>query len=406
MEHTQYYQALGAKRIINCFDTYTLLGGSILPKEVREAMLEANRSHAWLWDLAEKAGKKVAELTGAESALVTPGAFAAMAMSAAACMAGRDPARMRQLPNTSGMKNEFIIQRGLRDFQYDRSLTVAGGRLIEVGDERSGCTPEQIIAAINDKTAAIHCFAHGTTGTFASKECRFVPVEEVMKIGRQHDLPVLVDAAFQCYPLEGFTKYAAMGADAVAYSCKYFGGPNTAGLLLGSKTLIESVSFHSFMGQEGGPRGRELLSEAERGFYSSVFRGYKQDRSSVVGAVVALERYMNLMKDPEKALQPARKKLNYLFEALSPVPGVELIVIDSRSRVDPLQIGLQIRLLKKTAEQTAEIVDDLMNGDPEIWPGRDGNRLLINATSFRGLELFCDGDEKIIAERLVDILAG
>ncbi len=292
MNYMRKYEDIGVKRIINCFDTYTLLGGSILPKEVRDAMVEANRSHAWLWELAEKAGKRVAELTGAEAASVTPGAFAAMAMSAAACMVGRDPEKMRQLPDTTGMKNEFIIQRCLRDFQYDRSMTIAGGKLVEVGDEFSGCTAEQIEAAVNEKTAALHCFAHGTTGSFASKNCSIVPIEEMIRIGHSRGVPVLVDAAFQCYPLDRFSKFAAMGADAVAYSCKYFGGPNTAGLLLGGKGLIENVAFHSFIGQEGGPRGREFLSEAERGFYSSVFRGYKQDRSSIVGAVVALERYM------------------------------------------------------------------------------------------------------------------
>ena len=36
------YAELGVKRIINCFDTYTLLGGSILPEEVRAAMTEAD----------------------------------------------------------------------------------------------------------------------------------------------------------------------------------------------------------------------------------------------------------------------------------------------------------------------------------------------------------------------------
>jgi L-seryl-tRNA(Ser) seleniumtransferase len=367
-------------------------------------MVEANKSCAMLWELDEKAGKHIAELTGAEAAFVTPGAFAAMAMSAAVCMAGRDPERMRQLPNTAGMKDEFIIQRCLRDFQYDRSMTVAGGKLIEVGDEYSGCTPEQIETAINEKTAALHYFAHGTTGTFASEDCSIVPVEEVIRIGHEHGLPVLVDAAFQCYPLEGFSKFAAMGADAVAYSCKYFGGPNTAGLLLGDKKLIEDVAFHSFIGQEGGPRGREFLSEAERGFYSSVFRGYKQDRSSIIGAVVALERYMNLMKDPEKALQPARNRLDSLCRALGDVPDVKLTLIDSRSIVDPLQISLQITLVTKTAAETSQIVTELMNGNPEIWTASSGNSLLINATSFRGLELFWDEDGKIVADRLKDVL--
>jgi hypothetical protein len=120
--------------------------------------------------------------------------------------------------------------------------------------------------------------------------------------------------------------------------------------------------------------------------------------------VVALERYVNLMTDPDKALQPARKRLDRLHRALHDVPDVNLTIIDSRSRVDPLQISLQITLIKKTPAETSEIVAELMNGDPEIWPGSSGNNLLIHATSFRGLDLFYDEDEKIIADRLKDIL--
>ena len=404
MTHTSKYKALGVRRIINCFDTYTLLGGAILPEEVRAAMAEADKSYAWMWELNERAGKRVAELTGAEAALVTPGAFAALAMSAAVCMAGKDPEKMRQLPDSSEMKNEFIIQRCLRDFQYDRSMTVAGGRLVEVGDEHSGCTSEQIESAIGEKTAAIHYFAHGTTGSFASENCNIVPVEEVFSIARRHNVPFLVDAAFQCYPLDGLSKYAAMGADAVAYSCKYFGGPNTAGLLLGKKELVESVALHSFIGQEGGPKGKEIIRGADLRFYSSVFRGYKQDRSLIAGAVAALERHMDLMKDPEKALQPARKRLDFLVRELEGIPDVKIEAFDSRDRVDPLQIGLQITLLNKTTEDTSKIVTELVNGDPEIWLGSSGNSLILNVTSFRGLDLFCDGDEKIIADSLKGIL--
>jgi D-glucosaminate-6-phosphate ammonia-lyase len=399
------YEKLGISRIINCFDTYTLLGGSILSEEVRYSMVEADKSHVWLWELYEKSGKKIAELTGAEAAVITPGAFAALSMSAAVCMAGSDPEKMKQLPNSVGMKNEFIIQRCLRDFQYDRSMTVAGGKLIEVGNEYSGCTPEQIEAAIGDNTAAIHYFAHGTTGSFASKDCHIVPLENILGIARQHNIPVLVDAAFQCYPLDCLSKFADMGADAIAYSCKYFGGPNTAGLLLGKKKLVDSVKLHSFIGQEGGPRGNEFLSEAERAFYSSVFRGYKQDRSSIIGSVVALERYMRLMKDPDKALQPAREKVDFLVRALQNISDVKITIMDSPDRVDPLQIGLQLTLMKKTAKDAFKITKELMNENPAIWLKSSKNNLIINVTSFRGLELLCDGDEKIIANRLRKILS-
>mgnify|MGYP000412653420 CR=1 FL=1 len=400
------YKKLGVKRIINCFDTYTLLGGATLSEEVRAAMEEADKNFAWMWDLEEKAGRRIAELVGAEAAFVTPGAFAGLAMGAAACMTGKDPEKMRRLPDTTGMKNEIIIQRCLRDFKYDRSMIIAGGKLVEVGDEHQGCSPEQIEAAISERTAAIHYMAHGVTAGFASENCNVVPLEEVVEIGHRHDVPIIVDAAYQCYPLEGLRKYVTMGVDLAAYSCKYFGGPNTAGLLLGRKDLIEAVALHSFLGQEGGPEGKDFLIKGERGPYASVFRGYKLDRSSIVGAVVALERYMNIMRNPEKVLRPAREKLDYLMKALGGIPDIRMTVLDARTPgVDPLKIALQITLDKETPEGTHRIARELMSGDPEIWPELRGNSLIINITSFRGLMLLAEGDAEILAERLKSVLS-
>jgi len=159
-----FYDHLGVKRVINCYGTYTLIGGHTFSDHVRAAMAEADRNFAWLWELEEKAGARICELTGAEAGFVTPGVFAALSMGAAACMAGTDRDKMSRLPDTSGMRNEFIVQRALRDFKYDRSMTVAGGRLAEVGDEKRGCAAEELEAAITDKTAGFHYMAHGTTG--------------------------------------------------------------------------------------------------------------------------------------------------------------------------------------------------------------------------------------------------
>jgi len=177
-----FYDHLGVKRVINCFGTYTLIGGHTFSDHVRAAMDEADRNFAWLWELEEKAGARICEVTGAEAAFVTPGVFAALSMGAAACMAGTDRDKMSRLPDTSGMRNEFIVQRALRDFKYDRSMTVAGGRLVEVGDEKRGCTAEELEAAITDKTAGFHYMAHGTTGDWASKDCSIVPIEEVIDL--------------------------------------------------------------------------------------------------------------------------------------------------------------------------------------------------------------------------------
>jgi hypothetical protein len=60
--------------------------------------------------------------------------------------------------------------------------------------------------------------------------------------------------------------------------------------------------------------------------------------------------------------------------------------------------------MNRTAKDASDVVTELLNGDPEIWLGSSENTLIINATSFRGLDLFRDGDEEIIADRLKCIL--
>lgn len=400
------YKELGIKRIINAFDTYTLLGGHTLAEEVIQARDEADREFAWIWDIQMKAGKRVAELTGAEAAFIPVGVYAGLGQIFAALMAGTDPKKMRKLPDTSWTKNEVIIQKCLRDFQYDHSIEVVGAKIKEVGDEKVGCTAKQIEDAINEKTLAIHYMSHGFTGSFASRSAHVVPIEEVIKIGKKHKVPVIVDAAFQCYPLDGFKKFVELGADAALYSCKYFGGPNTAGLMLGKKKLIEVAAMHSFIGQEGGPDGNKFLSEADRGSYGSLFRGCKQDRASIVGAVVALEKFMKTMRDPERnVLKPARARAEYFKEQFKDIPNVEMKVIDANTpNTDLLKIALQLKLNNKTPREVLAIRQNLQSGDPSIWVEAMENSLVINITSFRGLMMFNEEDTKIVAKEIKKVL--
>jgi seryl-tRNA(Sec) selenium transferase len=57
-----FYKKLGVNRVINCYGTYTLIGGHTFSDYVRAAMDEADRNFAWLWELEEKAGKRICEL--------------------------------------------------------------------------------------------------------------------------------------------------------------------------------------------------------------------------------------------------------------------------------------------------------------------------------------------------------
>ena len=78
------YTRLGVKTIINCRGTWTYLSGSLEFPEVREAQLEAAGHFVNVLDLQRAVGRRLAELTGAESGIVTSGAAGALAASAAA----------------------------------------------------------------------------------------------------------------------------------------------------------------------------------------------------------------------------------------------------------------------------------------------------------------------------------
>ena len=127
------YSRYGAKRVVNAAFHLTRLGGSTLTPKVLKAMEEANESYVYMWDLIEKGSKHIADRINAPAAWITSGAFNALVLAAAACMAGDDPEKMRRLPQTDGMKNEFIIQRSARLFVYDRSIEVSGGKFVFVG---------------------------------------------------------------------------------------------------------------------------------------------------------------------------------------------------------------------------------------------------------------------------------
>src|SRR5512140_3025002 len=106
------YTRLGVKTVINCRGTWTYLSGSLEFPEVRQAQLEAAEHFVNMLDLQRAVGRRLAELTGAESGIVTSGSAGAMAAATAACMAGADDRRIWQLPDTAGMKNEVVMAGG------------------------------------------------------------------------------------------------------------------------------------------------------------------------------------------------------------------------------------------------------------------------------------------------------
>ncbi|HZA22334.1 MAG TPA: L-seryl-tRNA selenium transferase, partial [Dehalococcoidia bacterium] len=107
------YRSIGVTPIINAAGS-TAYGGSKLRPEVQGAMNQASGIMVNMGELNRAAGRVIAQVTGAEAGLVSSGAAGGLVLQAAAVIAGSDPKKMDQLPNTEGLKNEIIIHRSHR----------------------------------------------------------------------------------------------------------------------------------------------------------------------------------------------------------------------------------------------------------------------------------------------------
>lgn len=370
------YDELGATPILNAHGNRTLLGGSTPSATVRALMDEAEEYYVDMGELIDKIGISISNMLGVEAALVTPGAAAALAFGAAACITGDDIEKIERVPDVTGMPYEIIIQRQLR-VPYDRSMTITGGKLIEIGDIEE-TTPEQLEEAIGPNTAAIHYLAPGDTTPGA------LPLEDVIRIGHAHDIPIIVDAAGQVYPTDLLSKYVKMGADLVAYGAKYFGAVNSSGMLTGRKDLVEIARKHSSIGFE---------SDGIRSFG----RPMKIDRQEVVAVYAALREWLTMNHEDRFAAYEAR--ISTLRSDLSAIPNIKLSGYPDNGPFEGLRITIDAEKLGKSA---VEIVAELDSGNPAIWvrfrPEDDANSFIVRMPTLK------EGGEKVIAERLREIL--
>ncbi len=385
------YKELGVKRVVNASFALTRLGGSSLSNEILKAMEEANKSYVYLWDLIKRGGEIIAEGCEAEAGWITSGAFNGLVLSAAACIAGNDPEKIRRLPDTTGMKNEIIIQRANRILIYDRAMQVAGGKFVFVGDERWGCTPDLMEVAINEKTAAI------THVIIDTDKPRIVTIEQTVEVAKKYDIPVILDCSGMTYPLDGLTKFAKMGVDLACYGGKYVGGPNSTGFIVGRKDLIDTIALHSFIGHEAGPK-------EQGGFYRGIGRGYKLDRQEIVALLVAFKRWLDMDHEKER-IEPAWKRTKYIEKRIKRLPGlkgVEITYIPKNGKgVDYHKIGLNLNFKEHTEKEVQGIVKRLRIEDPEIWVryGGSGESFGLNCL------MLLPGEEKIVVERFIKIFS-
>lgn len=362
------YQKLGVRPMINATGNLTARGGSTPSSAVRKAMQEADSSYVEMSELLEKAGQYVATQLGVEAAYPTAGCYAALVLCSATVMTGNDPDKRSQLPDTTGLKHEIILQK-IQRYGYDRAYTIPGSKLTIVGND-DGCTEEQLERAIGPDTAAIAYLIQPNQGNA-------IPLEIVVEMAHAHDIPVIADAAAQIHPLDYFRRNA-QSADLVCFGGKYFNAPHSTGLACGRKDLIQAVIAHGFI----GPR--------------PIGRGMKVDRQEIIGLVTAIDIWMNT--DHQERLRNQNKRYAVISEHLKSLDQVSTeIVCHKRHTLSDLHVTFDPETLGKNARQITNALDA---GSPRVCVEVDSdNTITINAYTLN------QGEELLIAQALREQLS-
>ena len=333
------YKALGVNTVINCRGTWTYLSGSLEFPEVRQAQIDASHYFVNVIELQRAVGRRLSELTGAESGMVTSGAAGAMAAASAACMAGADDKKIWQLPDTTGLKHEVVMVGGRSAF--DSAIRLTGAKLVLV------YSPDELANAINENTAMIY------TTDLGEK------LQRELSIAKEHKVPMLLDDAAGIPPADNAKLYAKMGIDLYCFSGgKGLSGPQCSGLLLGRKDLIEAALMNS------NPRE------------GAVCRPMKVGKEEIIGCLTALEVWLKL--DPKKLYAEWNGRIDRIRKLVDTVPGVktDTYVPEDGNRYPTLKVSWD---QKAWGFSISDCVQELRAGDPVIEVLGSDNPSLVTA---------------------------
>ena len=276
-----FFKELGLRTFINAAGTYTSMTGSLMPKEVIEAISYSADEYVNLDDLQDKVGERIAELLECEYATVSSGCFGAMSIGMAGVITGKDPKKVKQLPNTNGMKNEVIMQES-HSIGYAQALTNVGAKIVKVKTAKTTrkCNFRQNLYAL-------------------VSQCSYRPWRNKMGgvylAWKKNKIPTFIDCAADVPPVENLFRFTKMGFDLVAFSGgKGLRGPQSAGLLLGKREYIEAARMHT------PPRGETIA------------RGMKVNKEEVLGMLAALELYLE--KDHNKEWEMWESQIKLISE--------------------------------------------------------------------------------------------
>jgi len=365
------YDELAVKRYINAWATVTLMGGSIMPVEVLDAMREAAKNYVSIAELQKKAGDYIANLTKNEAAMVSSGATAGIILATAACIAGDDPVIQKKLPFSEGLANEILLHECNRS-NYEFALKQAGGKIVIYGDSLKA-TEEQLENAITKNTAAIFIFY------YEHRMEQQLPVDVQAAIAKKHGIPVIIDAAAQIPKKENLWRFTRdLGADIVIFSGgKGLCGPQSSGLVVGKRLLIDRmVSIAS--PNIGIGRPMKVGKEEIAGLLAAVKRYVESDEEEIINSYeMQVKKVLEVFQN-NKALTVTR---DFPSEAGQPMPRAKITPCPNFLRINARELSEKLRL-----------------GEPGILVASTDDSIFINPQTLQ------PGEIEIVIDKLQEIV--
>src|SRR5690606_2886642 len=362
---------LGLRTFINAAGTYTTMTASLMQDEVMEAINASSKEFIMLNEVQDKVGERIAKMVHSEAAMVTAGAFSALTLGMAGILTGTDPEKVKRLPHRleeAGIKSEVLLQKGHYD-GYEHALANTGVTLIPVE------TAEDVDRAVNERTASMHFL---NCNALEGK----IMHEEWLGLAKKHNLPATIDIAADVPPVENLWKYNDIGFSFVALSGgKAIRGPQSAGVLMGTKDIVEAAKLNN------SPDG------------VTIGRGMKVNKEEMLGMYAALDYYIN--QDHDKEWKMWEDRVAVINNAVAKIDGVKVTVTVPPIANHSPKMNISWDRDKINLDRKG-LGERLREGNPSIevisW-GKDDTS--IDLTVF----MLKPGQEKIVAKRLYEELS-
>src|SRR5437879_2532386 len=236
---------------------------------------------------------------------------------------------MLRLPVTEGMVNRVIIPRKQR-FGYDQAVRMIGCNIVEID------TRADLDRALAEPVAMVVLLGK-------QEHLTSVRLEEIAAVVKPRGIPIMVDAASE--HLERPSPWLVRGADLVIYSGgKFLRGPQTSGLLLGSKRLVQAAWSNASPHQALG-------------------RPMKVSKEDIVGVLAAVEHWFD-ERDHAAERQKWYDDLALIAERVGRLPGARS-EIGEPSGVDRVPV-LRISWDSEYAIDGLELRQRVLDGEPRI----------------------------------------